>query len=603
MKLISANYLIRLLNRALVFGFVQFTVMLDSPVLYAQDASGLTIGLYEWSNNNLDVTHFRNGEPIPEARSDEEWRNAAENGTPAWCYYENDPSNARKYGVLYNWYAVNDPRGLAPAGWDIPARRELRSLMTEVGVSGSTKLKSKDGWVENSKNTDILGFRAFPAGVRYIGGHFHNRGNYTYYWTATSKGKEHALYFDLAAKRDNIDSTAIFSYLKKGAGMSVRCVRRTTYGDIKISPEDTPNDGIMFVDHETDNRSGHYGSALTTCQNGDVLSFYTNVSGKIYAGHGIAGWSEYRRSKDGGITWGDPVALAYSKQVWDSNKISGDTLADGQNYMAARVTAVVTAANGTIVAFLSRQLANNRDNYLGFKTPIYMLSYDDGISWTEPREVDETVTSNIISLTNQDGATFVYDGVVYAAFIGGYGTGKYSFYASTDNGETFNKVSDGLFKNRTHKTNYFYTAAKALDDGRFIVYGYNMDDEFNLPYVISEDQGRTWSEVKTTYMQKRVRALEISDKVGGYYFMVGRSGSFGVDPLNLVLYVSKNGIDWDSGRYLNKVQLTLDAYSAIEAIKTPHADNTFKVLVQSTLGYGVAANVNIKHWWIEVNRD
>src|SRR5690606_30512229 len=166
-----------------------------------------------------------------------------------------------------------------------------------------------------------------------------------------------------------------------------------------------------------------------------------------------------------------------------------------------------------------------------------------------------------------------------------------------DNGETFQIQSQGLFQKRHYKNNYYYMTARALDDGSFVVYSYDMDNEHQLPYVISKDKGKTWSEVKTTYMAKRVRDAQISDKVGGYYFMVGRSGSFGNDPMNLVLYASKNGIDWDAGRYLKKVQKTLDSYSAIEVVK--RNGQKPKVLIQGSVGYGIGANVNVKHWWIE----
>lgn len=69
------------------------------------------IGDQIWMTRNLNVDKFCNGDPIPETKTNEEWIKAGENGKPAWCYYDNDPANGEKYGKLYNWYAVNDPRG------------------------------------------------------------------------------------------------------------------------------------------------------------------------------------------------------------------------------------------------------------------------------------------------------------------------------------------------------------------------------------------------------------------------------------------------------------------------------------------------------------
>ncbi|WP_341228409.1 FISUMP domain-containing protein [uncultured Arcticibacterium sp.] len=581
-----------------LYSVLQLTLFFSPKYSYASELPSTVIGMYEWSTQNLNVKHFRNGESIPEAKTDSEWNMAAQNGTPAWCYYNNDPTNGEKYGVLYNWFAVNDPRGIAPEGWNIPGREEVQSLISELGEGGGATLKGKYGWP--SKESDKRGFNALPAGVRSIGGFFHDKGKYANFWSTTSKNSDNSLYFSLGHKHDNIDTTGIFNFLRKGAGMSVRCVKRVSYSqEFKVLPDNVPNEGLMFVDHESRNRSGHYGSALTTCKNGDIIAFYTNVSGSIFNGHGIAGWSEYKRSTDGGKTWGEPVVLEYSKRMWDLNNVANDKLNPGQLYVASFVRAVITAPNGTLIAHLSRQMGSARDNYDGFKTPVYILSYDNGKTWTEPREVDEIASPKQLSLTNDDGASFVYDGVIYTVFIGEYGTGEYCLYASKDNGESFSKISQGLFKHRKHKSNYYYMTAQALDDGRIVVYSYNMDDEHHFPYVVSSDEGRTWSDVRTTYMAKRVRDAQMSEKVGDYYFMVGRSGSFGNDPMNLVLYASTNGIEWDNGKYLKKIQKTLDSYSAIEVVRGNGKTRSSKVLIQASVGYGVGSNVNVKHWWVE----
>jgi len=84
----------------------------------------------EWFDNlfNLDVREFRNLDPIMEAKTDEEWVRAGEQGIPAWCYYDNDPANNELFGKLYNWHAVNDKRGLAPEGYRVPTIKELDDL-------------------------------------------------------------------------------------------------------------------------------------------------------------------------------------------------------------------------------------------------------------------------------------------------------------------------------------------------------------------------------------------------------------------------------------------------------------------------------------------
>jgi uncharacterized protein (TIGR02145 family) len=74
------------------------------------------IGKQVWMYENLNVDKFRNGDPIPEVKTREEWLKAGENKQPAWCYFENDPANGKKIGKIYNFYAVTDSRGISPKG-------------------------------------------------------------------------------------------------------------------------------------------------------------------------------------------------------------------------------------------------------------------------------------------------------------------------------------------------------------------------------------------------------------------------------------------------------------------------------------------------------
>jgi uncharacterized protein (TIGR02145 family) len=554
-------------------------------------------GVYEWSARNLDVTTFLNGDTIPEAATDEEWERASIEGTPAWCYYNNDPGLGEKYGKLYNWYALNDPRRICPEGWHIPSNEEWDRLVDFIGDKAGNRLKSTEGWHKNGNGSDDIGFSVFPGGIRYPGGVFDGLEGYAYFWTTDNNNNVWHRYFEYMSS--DVETRKYHS-LKKGTGMSARCVRRTLYDGYSVNPPEPPNEGILFVDHESKRRSGHYGAALTECKNGDILAFYMNVSGEIYDGHSQAGWTEYKRSEDGGKTWGEPVKFEYSKKVWEDNNLTGDSIPHGAHYYSAYVATAITAPNGNIVTVLTRRKATEY-GIIGQLPPVYIISKDNGNTWSEPKEVDKDASIEELSMTHSDGASFVYDGVIYIGFIGGnFGDGKYSFYASEDNGETFTKRSEGLFENRPYKKNYYYMTAKALDDGSFIVYSYNPDDDQNLPYVISKDRGYTWSEVRTTFLEKRIRSGQMSEKIGDYYFMQGRSGRHDSDvPWSLVLYASKDGINWDRGIYLNKVQLGLDSYSANEVVGKYNSSTPKKLLIQSSVSYSGYGRVNLKHWWVE----
>jgi hypothetical protein len=259
---------------------------------------------------------------------------------------------------------------------------------------------------------------------------------------------------------------------------------------------------------------------------------------------------------------------------------------------------VITAPNGNLIAFVSRRLPVLPKEKQ--RRPVYLISDDNGYTWSEPKLVDENASFEEVTLMHSDGGAFVSGVSVYAVFLGGGssdkgGEGKYSFYESKDNGETFTRISEGLFAGTSHRK---HMCANVLSDGRFIVYSFNYEDEHKLPYVVSHDKGYSWSEVKYTFMEKEMRSAQLSDKVGDYYFMAGRSGNSGDDPSCTVLYTSKDGIHWDRGLFLNTVQQGIDSYTAIEVIGKYSPTTPKRVLVQSSIGYCGLRN-NIKQWWIE----
>ncbi|MBK6504532.1 MAG: fibrobacter succinogenes major paralogous domain-containing protein [Ignavibacteria bacterium] len=144
------------------------------------------IGTQEWMTENLNVDRFRNGEPIPEVKTSEEWEKSGKERKPAWCYYDNDPDNGEIYGKLYNWYAVNDPRGLAPEGWHIPSDKEWTILTKYLGgkatqdktdtgtpywdtpiAGGKMKSTGTQYWKSpNEEATNSSGFSGLPGGLR-----------------------------------------------------------------------------------------------------------------------------------------------------------------------------------------------------------------------------------------------------------------------------------------------------------------------------------------------------------------------------------------------------------------------------------------------------
>jgi uncharacterized protein (TIGR02145 family) len=186
-------------------------------------AQSVTIGTQVWMTKNLDVTKFRNGDLIPQAKTNDEWEQAGKNKQPAWCYYANNKKNGKKYGKLYNWYAVSDPRGLAPDGWHVPSDAEWTVLSNYIGgedVAGK-KMKSTSGWEGFDGGTNESGFSGLPGGYRYSFGNFGNLGVSGYWWSSTegSPSSAYDLYLDHSL------NYLVRSGSVKGGGLSVRCLK------------------------------------------------------------------------------------------------------------------------------------------------------------------------------------------------------------------------------------------------------------------------------------------------------------------------------------------------------------------------------------------
>ena len=180
----------------------------------------VTIGTQVWTTKNLDAATFRNGDLIPEAKTDEEWIAAGKNKQPAWCYYENDIKNGTKYGKLYNWYAVVDARGLAPAGWHVPTDEEWTLFLDRDGAG--KRIKSTSGWLENGNGTNSSGFSGLPGGCRDSDGDFSGVGYGGSWWSVSEANAKNA--WGRALNYDDSNLRA-YLFLRKRLGFSVRCVK------------------------------------------------------------------------------------------------------------------------------------------------------------------------------------------------------------------------------------------------------------------------------------------------------------------------------------------------------------------------------------------
>ena len=183
----------------------------------------IEIGKQEWMAENLNVSHYKNGDPIPQVEDKEEWTNLK---TGAWCYYENSSKHGIIYGKLYNWYAINDSRGLSPEGWNIPSNVDWQQMIDYLGgegvAGGKMKEKGTAHWISpNEGANNISGFNGLPGGARHSNGTCVYKGETGYFWSSSEAGNNKANYYILWNDDKNI-SQGKFNF---EFGFSIRCIK------------------------------------------------------------------------------------------------------------------------------------------------------------------------------------------------------------------------------------------------------------------------------------------------------------------------------------------------------------------------------------------
>ena len=156
--------------------------------------------------------------------------------TGAWCRYDNDSATyAATYGRLYNWYAVNDSRGLAPNGWHVPTDAEWNKMTKFLDESADTTqccynnianaLKSSTGWPFLYNGTNSSGFTAMPGGYRFCypfnDAFFFGNGDHSHYWTASEISSNEAWFRFIVTYSGALKKEAV----SKKCGFAVRLIK------------------------------------------------------------------------------------------------------------------------------------------------------------------------------------------------------------------------------------------------------------------------------------------------------------------------------------------------------------------------------------------
>ena len=192
--------------------------------IFTSCGSDITIGDQTWMKENLRVDKFRNGDPIPKASNQEQWDKASFEQKPAWCYINDDPNTEKENGKLYNWFAVNDPRGLAPEGYEIATAKQW--IILEQELSNSNQPYTSNNYRCSEELRDKSGFAATITGRRitaYVEGEkgYFIVGNIGSYWSSTKEVR--GLVQNVTFTNYNHLVTNESSW--EGTGMAVRCIK------------------------------------------------------------------------------------------------------------------------------------------------------------------------------------------------------------------------------------------------------------------------------------------------------------------------------------------------------------------------------------------
>jgi uncharacterized protein (TIGR02145 family) len=199
----------------------------------AYSAQAIQIGSQKWMAENLNVSTYRDGTPIPEVTDNTAWSNSS---SGAWSWHDNNAANGSTYGRLYNWFAVNDPRGLCPEGWHVPSRAEWETLAVTLGgtisssalngviASVGAKMKTVGTSLWGGSNTNATnesGFSGLPGGYRGFNGVFTGPGQ-GWWWSSSNPSPSTAYGVYLI---DSFSSLGFNIYYSDKSGFSVRCIK------------------------------------------------------------------------------------------------------------------------------------------------------------------------------------------------------------------------------------------------------------------------------------------------------------------------------------------------------------------------------------------
>ena len=266
-----------------------FSLYLCVNAQIVTDADGnsyttVAIGSQVWMKENLKTTRYNDHTPIADVADSIAWTQLS---TGAYCDYQNDTANGSTYGRLYNWYSVNDPRGICPPGWHVPTDSEWSVLTRDLGgdniAGGAMKDVADNLWtLLDTGATNSSGFTALPSGDRHYMGPFVTLGYYAFWWSSSEYDAA-----DAWQRNVNYNNVAVGrSSVRKTYGLSVRCIRNLPNGTQMNSVPQPAVPGICL--HVAGKRV-----VIECARNGNyAISVYNCIGRSVFRGRAVGGRKE-----------------------------------------------------------------------------------------------------------------------------------------------------------------------------------------------------------------------------------------------------------------------------------------------------------------------
>ena len=189
-----------------------------------------------WMSKNLALTKFNNGDDIPFAKTKKELSELTKIKSPAYCYSAYKKANTEEYGLLYNYYAIEDPRGIAPEGWRIPLIKDFKELFDSISLSDKTVSRSlkKEGFWGEGIIENPNGFNAVPSGTISF---YNDQPFFCAYFTKFQSGlatycplktkeSDFVDYINILNNNENNPNFQLFKSCPKWDLTAIRCIKK-----------------------------------------------------------------------------------------------------------------------------------------------------------------------------------------------------------------------------------------------------------------------------------------------------------------------------------------------------------------------------------------